>query len=110
MLKIPEQIKNQHVPKLCPEKPTKLNRNGKPYFLETMVMELSKDNDLGENFSAMISRLDRIKNIDAHRNGTITTKKYFKLQEFWCISRPPENSGFREILISSFRHFEYKFR
>ncbi len=56
-----------------------------------------------------ISRLNRIKKIDAHRNGTVTTEKYLKWQEFWCISRPPENSGSREIFISSFRHFESKF-
>ncbi len=54
--------------------------------------------------------LDKIKKIDAHKNGIITTEKYLKLQEFWCISWPPENSGSREILISSFRHFGSKFR
>jgi hypothetical protein len=30
----------------------------------------------------IISRLDRIKKIDAHKNVTITTEKYIKLQEF----------------------------
>jgi hypothetical protein len=29
-----------------------------------------------------ISRLNRIKKIDAHKNVTITTEKYIKLQEF----------------------------
>jgi hypothetical protein len=29
-----------------------------------------------------ITRLDRIKKIDAHKNVTITTEKYIKLQEF----------------------------
>ncbi len=56
------------------------------------------------------TRLDRIKKIDAHKNGTITTGKYIKLQEFRCISWLPENSGSREILISSSSHFGSKFR
>jgi hypothetical protein len=33
-------------------------------------------------FKKIITRLNRIKKIDAHRNGTITAEKYFKLQEF----------------------------
>ncbi len=53
---------------------------------------------------------DRIKKINRHKNGAITTEKFLKFQEFWCISWPPENSGSREIFISSFRHFESKFR
>jgi hypothetical protein len=58
----------------------------------------------------IITRLNRIKKIDAHKNVTITSEKYLKLQEFWCISWPPENSDSREILIFSFRHFGSKFR
>jgi hypothetical protein len=58
----------------------------------------------------IITCLNRIKKIDAHRNGTITAEKYIKLQEFWYIYQPPENSSSREIFISSFRHFESKFR
>jgi hypothetical protein len=56
------------------------------------------------------TRLDRIKKIARHRNGTVTTEKCLKFQELWCTTWPPENSGSREIFISSFRHFESKFR
>ncbi len=54
--------------------------------------------------SCIIRCLNRIKKIDVHRNGTITTEKLLKLQEFWWVSWPPEDSGSREIFISSFRH------
>ncbi len=59
--------------------------------------------------NTIISRLNRIKKIARHRNGTVTSEKYLKLQKFWCMPWPPENSGSREIFISSFRHFELKF-
>ncbi len=57
-------------------------------------------------YGIKITRLNKFKK---NCNGTITTEKYLKLLEFWCISRYPEISSCREISISSFRHFESKF-
>ncbi len=41
----------------------------------------------------IITRLNRIKKIVRNRHVSIDTEKYLILQEFWCISWPPQNSS-----------------